>query len=349
MATKKTNFLLLTDHRGHSAENSLYALVRTLRADPRTGSILVASKGDPRNDPFFQGEIGGMIHGVLVTGETAFRFNATGQQFSGSDQVTKLGAQDVVWLRLPPPADASFFAQLTLFAPAAAPTNIPLQHKQPVFINDPQGILETGSKDFLHHFADFTAPVRRLQGLDDVREFASLHPIILKPLRDYGGRGLVKISRGLAEADGQELPLEDWLAEARPAIEAGHYLGMKYLKNVDQGDKRILVVNGKILGASLRLPAPGQWLCNVARGGTSVVSETTPEEETMIAAVAPVLLAKGIVIFGADTLVDDDGLRVLSELNTNSIGGFPQAEAQTRRPVLQQTINGIYDYLGDRL
>jgi len=154
---------------------------------------------------------------------------------------------------------------------------------------------------------------------------------------------------GMAEVAGDQLPLANWLETAREDIEAGNYLAMKYLKNVSQGDKRILVVNGKIMGASLRIPKPGQWLCNVSQGGTSVAAEITPEEEEMIAAVAPVLLEKGVVIFGADTLMDDDGKRVLSELNTNSIGGFPQAEAQTGRPILQQTINGIYTYLTSRL
>jgi glutathione synthase len=339
------HFLILTDHTGHSDQNSLYALIRKLRSDSRTHGIMVASKGDPRNDRFFTGELDSPVYGVLVGRETDFRYDTTGQQFQEATTSTKLGAQDVVWLRLPPPADGALFARLTSFVPAPALKEGPWSHKKPVFINDPEGIVETGSKDFLHHFLDFTAPVRRMQSADDLREFASLYPIVLKPLQEYGGRGLVKVSNGMAEVDGQEFPLDTWLSAADPTA----YLGMKFLKNVGQGDKRILVVNGKILGASLRLPAPGQWLCNVARGGTSVVAEVAPEEEAMIAAVAPVLLNKGIVIFGADTLVDDNGKRVLSELNTNSIGGFPQAEAQTGRPILQQTINGIYDYLEERL
>jgi glutathione synthase len=310
---------------------------------------MVASKGDPRNDRFFAGELDSPVYGVLVSQKTDFQFDASGQQFQESMTSTKLGSQDVVWLRLPPPADVALFARLTSFAPApiaiGAHKEAPWSHKKPVIINDPEGIVETGSKAFLHHFPGFTAPVRRMQSADDLREFAALYPIVLKPLQEYGGRGLVKVSNGRAEVDGQEFPLETWLSAADPTA----YLGMKFLKNVGQGDKRILVVNGKILGASLRLPAPGEWLCNVARGGTSVVAEVALEEEAMIAAVAPILLKKGIVIFGADTLVDDDGKRVLSELNTNSIGGFPQAEAQTGRPILQQTINGIYDYLEERL
>ena len=336
-------YLILTDHRNHSRENSLYALTRTLSRDARTTGVFVASRSDERNEGFFGGDTSARLHGLMVNDAAGFSYDPSGKLFTAADDTTRLGEQDVVWLRLPPPADADFFAHLTSFAPAAAPL------KTPVIINHPDGILETGSKSFLYHFSDFTAPVRRVQSADDVRSFAALYPIVLKPLREYGGRGLVKIAEGTAESNGTTEPLEDWLTAARAELEAGNYLAMKFLKNVRQGDKRILVVNGKILGASLRLPAPGQWLCNVAMGGTSVVAEVTPEEEAMIAALSPTLLEKGIVIYGADTLTDDDGKRVLSELNTNSIGGFPQAEAQTGRPVLQQTINGIYDYLSERL
>ena len=330
-------FLVLTDHRGHSDQNSLYALVRTLAADARVAAVYVASRGDDRNAAFFGGEVTAPLAVLRV--DEYFAFDPSGAQFSiGAEQLT-FGEADVVWLRLPPPADAAFFARLTPPAPAAGP----------LIVNDPQGILETGSKAFLLRFPEFTAPVRRMQSTDDVRAFAALHPIVLKPLRDYGGRGLVRIGQGVAELDDRKYPLNQWLQSVEKEIVAGHYLGMKYLRNVSQGDKRILVVNGRILGASLRLPAAGQWLCNVARGGTSVLAEVAPEEKVMIAAVAPVLLAKGVVIFGADTLVDDDGKRVLSELNTNSIGGFPQAQAQTGRPVLQQTIDGLFDYLSRRL
>ena len=120
---------------------------------------------------------------------------------------------------------------------------------------------------------------------------------------------------------------------------------MKYLKNVTQGDKRILVVGGKIMAASLRLPAPNSWLCNVAQGGISVPSELEKEEIDIIKTISPRLEQEGIFIFGADTLVNDDGKRILSEINTLSIGGFPQAEKQTGKPIVQDTINKIIKYI----
>jgi len=330
------NFLILTDHAGHSDQNSLYALARTLAADARTNSVFVASRSDERNDAFFEDDLNAPLYGLTVGPD--FRYAAGDDWLNKATGTARYAEAKVVWLRLPPPADRAFFGRLTSFAPASA-------H---VIVNDPAGILETGSKAFLHHFPDHTAEVRGIQSVKQVRRFVAERPIVLKPLDEYGGRGLVKIINQTVETDGAEYDLDTWLAANEAAITSGRYLAMKYLKNVGRGDKRILVVNGKILGASLRIPAEGQWLCNVSKGGTSVLADVMPEEKAMIAAVAPVLLAKGVVIFGADTLVDDDGRRVLSELNTNSIGGFPQAEAQTGRPILQQTINGIYDYLAER-
>jgi glutathione synthase len=123
------------------------------------------------------------------------------------------------------------------------------------------------------------------------------------------------------------------------------FLAMEFLKNVSQGDKRILVLNGQILASSLRLPAEESWLCNVAQGGHSVAAEATSEEIKIIETISPKLLEAGILIFGVDTLVANDGKRILSEINTLSIGGFPQAEKQTKKPILQQTINGIIKYV----
>ena len=242
----------------------------------------------------------------------------------------------VIWLRLPPPADANLFAALD-----RAGNRV---------LNAPRGILETGSKDFLVNFPDWTTDIELLRTYAEVEAFTARFPAVLKPLREYGGRGILRVEDGLVDTGEGTLPLLPENIPLAPASEpqnsaAPVYLGMRYLKNVSEGDKRILVVNGRILGASVRLPAPGKWLCNVSQGGRSEPAEPTERERAMIAAIAPVLLQKGVVIFGADTLVDDAGRRVLSELNTNSIGGFPQAEAQSGRPVLQQTIDGLYDFL----
>jgi len=279
---RKLKFLILTDHLGHSKQNSLYSLTRKLVKDSRTAFVFIASRGDDRNNAFFTGKMKAAIYGL--TAKENFSFDPSGKQFSSSADHLQYGEADVVWLRLPPPADQNFFAHLTPLFPASAPENFSLSEdeERPLVINHPAGIIETGSKAYLLNFSNFTAAVRRVQSKLEVQRFATLHPIVLKPLQEYGGRGLVRIMNDQAEVGGEQFPLHKWLDTTSADIEAGNYLAMKYLKNVSEGDKRILVVNGEIMGASLRIPAPGQWLCNVSQGGTSVPTEIAPEEEEMI-------------------------------------------------------------------
>jgi len=81
------------------------------------------------------------------------------------------------------------------------------------------------------------------------------------------------------------------------------YLGVKFLSNVSQGDKRIVVVNGKVLGASLRLPAQDSWICNVAMGGSSNYAEIDEAERQIIQRINPTLSRLGLVMYGVDTLM----------------------------------------------
>ncbi|MCP9236665.1 RimK family alpha-L-glutamate ligase [Lewinella sp. JB7] len=314
------SFLVLTDHRGHSTQNSLYALVTTLARDPRCARVAVASRGDARNEAFFRNspEPSEEVWGFQVREE--LKFAADGGRFNGELAPLHPEDYDVVWLRLPHPVQTERFERL--------------QRPGTLVVNDPAGIARTGDKSFLLHFPEWTPPVRLVHSAGEVRTFARNFPLVLKPLRAYGGQGIVRV-------DGPDaLPDLDFREP---------YLAMKFLKNVSEGDKRILVVNGKILAASLRIPPPGEWLCNVARGGTSVGADVTPEEIELIDALAPELLRHGICFCGVDTLTNDDGRRVLSEINTLSIGGFPQAEAQTGRPILQQTIDEFLTYCHDHL
>jgi glutathione synthase len=307
------SFLVLTDHRGHSDQNSLYALVTTLVADPRCAYVDVASRGVVANRQFFQGD-GAQVEGFRVKED--LRYAVDGGQFVQTTVPLDVGGYDVVWLRLPHPVPDSFFNALRATTPG-------------LIVNDPEGIRATSTKEFLLRFPKWTPPSRLVRTAEEVTDFAHCHPIVLKPLRAYGGKGILRIDR---PEEAEKLTLDE------------PYLAMKFLKNVSQGDKRILVVNGRILAASLRLPPPGEWLCNVAQGGTSVPAEVTVHERKMIAAIAPELLRRGICFAGIDTLTDDDGRRVVSEINTLSIGGFPQAAAQTGRPIVQQAIDELFNY-----
>jgi len=179
---------------------------------------------------------------------------------------------------------------------------------------------------------------------EDVLKMSKKYPIVLKPLKEYGGKGIVRIVDKTVDIGDREIDLEIYLESVNEELTTDGFLAMKYLKNVSQGDKRILVVGGQIMASSLRLPAEGSWLCNVAQGGKSVKADVTNEEIKIVKGLTPELIKEGVLIFGADTLEDDYGKRILSEVNTLSVGGFSQAQEQSGKPIIKMTIDKIFEY-----
>lgn len=332
---KKYRFLTLTDHSGHSQHNSLYALMAKLAVHPQTQEVYVASRGNAQNEGFFGEMTSTKIHAHKI--DQNFVFQEQGEQFLANQELVNFQDFDVIMMRLPRPISDEFLHYLK--------QNI---RAEQLIVNDPLGIIKTSTKQFLLNFPSVCPPIQLCKTKEAVLAFAQQFPIVLKPLREYGGKGIVKINGDQVSDGNKTLELTDYLNSIEKELQTDGYLAMQFLKNVSQGDKRILVVNGEILASSLRLPAPDSWLCNVAQGGKSVASTVSPEEEDIIATITPSLLKEGIVVFGADTLVGDDGKRILSEINTLSIGGFPQAEVQTGKPIVQQAINNIIAYLNNQ-
>ncbi len=322
-------FLVLTDHGAHSAQNSIYAIVRDLTVHEDVESVHVASRSIEANSAFFEGDVSSEIEVSLA--DKDFAYSDDGQAYQLR---TKLVCDffDAIIMRVPRPVTDYFLDQLAE------------NYANKYIVNHPSGIKLTSSKEFLLNFKELCPPIRLCTTIDEIKEFAHEYDIVLKPLRDYGGRGIMRIIGGKLD-DGKEVyDLDTYLGNLEEKLGAEAYLAMKYLKNVVQGDKRLLVVDGEILAASLRLPANDSWLCNVAMGGHSVDAIADHEEFEMVDKINAVMNKYGILMYGVDTLVGDDGKRVLSEINTMSIGGFMQAQAQTGRPIINHLVNKIIKY-----
>ncbi len=325
--------LVLTDHSNHSSENSLYALVQSMRKHPRCAQIDVATRGYSENNLFFEKLMSRYLFVSKV--DENFTFSSEGKSFSKNRRQELVRSYDVIWLRMPPPLSNEFLGYLK--------TELPHQ----LIINDPVGIYKTGTKAFLTNFRDCCPPMEICESIGAIKTFKEKFPIVLKPFRDYGGKGIVRID-GNTVWDGKIKKTftefrTQYLAKPTP------YLGVKFLKNVGQGDKRIIVVDGQIMGASLRLPAKGSWICNVAQGGSSNIAKVSEEEVAIIQKLDPVLSKLGIVMYGVDTLVGDDGKRILSEINTTSIGGLPQIAQMEGKPLVKQATDLIWDYINNHI
>lgn len=321
--------LVLTDHTGHSAQNSLYPLVQAMRHHPRCDQIDVATRGNVLNDFFF---IRLMIKApFVIKADESFAYHPDGRSLNKNLQRVRIDNYDVVWLRMPPPLSTEFLGFLDhTFA-------------NQLIINDPLGIYETGSKQFLLNFPGLCPPMKACYSIEEILDFKDRFPIVLKPFRNYGGNGIVRIDGEKVWEGKRETTLEEFLDSIKNQEIA--YLAVKFLKNVSLGDKRIVVVDGKIMGASLRLPAERSWICNGAMGGSSNYTEVDEDEVSIVNRLTPSLNKLGIVMYGIDTLVNDEGRRILSEINTTSIGGLPQIAKLTGKPVVEESADLIWNYI----
>lgn len=325
--------LILTDHSNHSSENSLYELSRELFFHDAVEKVDIASRKTVENSPFFSCQLVTDIYTTTI--DSSFLFDANDHPLEKKISQSLLSEYDFVWLRLPPPLSKNFLDYL----------DIAFSNK--VIINNPQAIYETGSKAFLMNFKEVCPPMKICESLDDILDFSQAFPIVIKPFREYGGKGILKIDGDQVSNAKERFTMEQFanIYGNSPS----NYLAVKYLKNVKKGDKRIVVINGEIMGASLRLPPEDSWICNVSMGGSSNFSEITNEEREIVTAIDPLLSSKGIVMYGVDTLVDDNNRRILSEINTTSIGGLPQIGKLSNKPMVKIGIDLIVKYVLNRL
>lgn len=324
------NVLVLTDHSSHSDQNSIYAVLNEMLGHKQCKHIDVVSRGVDKNQGFFENNDASSIFGVRI--DDNFSYTDDGLYYEKSLHKVDLQNYDIIFMRLPRPVSDKWLQWLEEIAKGA------------IIINNPLGIIKTSNKKYLLNFPDQCPDMKLCKSREDVVKASKKYPIVLKPLKEYGGKGIVRIKEDTVDTGDDIIDIKTYLASIENELTTDGYLAMKYLKNVSKGDKRILVVGGQIMASSLRLPPEGSWLCNVSQGGQSVKSDVTPEEIEMVDAIAPKLLAEGILIFGADTLEDDEGKRILSEVNTLSIGGFPQAQEQSGKPIIKMTINKIFEY-----
>ena len=322
------DILVLTDHQRHTESNSVYGLVRALYAHKQINQVKVASRSDKRNGEFFHGAPNQGLWAVSADAHFSFPANTL---FDSKAKLCQLDQFDSIFLRLPRPIASDFFKYLKE------------NYDERRIVNRPSGIEKTSNKSFLLEFEKFVEPMALCTGWDEIVNFIGLYDCVLKPLEDYGGRGLVRILNGEVSQDGETISLSTFYEQYQRSVKP--YLAMKYLKNVSAGDKRIVVAGGRILTSSLRLPSEGNWLCNVAQGGTDEVSEPDDREREIVNYIQPLLEKEGIFYYGLDTLENDDGDRVISEINTLSIGGISPAESKSGLPLSHQFATLYYDFI----
>jgi glutathione synthase len=223
----------------------------------------------------------------------------------GPFQTLDLAAMDVVLMRQDPPFDMAYITATHL-----------LEHIHPatLVVNDPAAVRNAPEKLFVTRFEGLMPPTLITSDREEVLSFREEHEdIIIKPLFGNGGAGVFRLQSGDENLNA--------LLEVFTQLYREPLIVQRYLPEVRQGDKRIILVEGEPIGAVLRVPAKGEARANLHVGGTAMKSELTPREREICAAIGPTLREQGLLFVGIDVIGD-----YLTEINVTSPTGIQEID-----------------------
>lgn len=217
----------------------------------------------------------------------------------GAGHDRRLGELDAILMRKDPPFDLEYLysTQILELAESAGA----------LVVNKPQSLRDANEKLAVAWFPQCAPPTLVTRSAARLRAFLAEHrDIILKPLDSMGGASVFRIR----END----PNINVIIETLSARETRQTMAQRYLPEIAQGDKRILLIDGTPVAYALaRLPAPGETRANLAAGGRGEGRALNDRDRWICAEVGPTLRAKGVLFAGLDVIGD-----YLTEVNITS-------------------------------
>lgn len=186
-------------------------------------------------------------------------------------------------------------------------------------INNPIAIRGWNEKLSITKFPQFTPEFLVTSQMDSILAFLNSHQdIVVKPLDGMGGSGVFRLTLND--------PNIGVILETSTQHGAKTIMAQRYLPQILQGDKRILVIDGEPLPYALaRIPKAGETRGNLAAGGTGVAQKLTPRDLDIATTVGKTLKAEGLFLVGLDVIGD-----YLTEINVTSPTGMVEIATQTQ-------------------
>jgi glutathione synthase len=229
-----------------------------------------------------------------------------GRHFSRGDETEiDLGEWDVVWLRQDPPFDMGYITTTHILERI---------HPATLVVNDPFWVRNFPEKLLVLQFPDLTPPTTIARDIRTLKAFKDQHgDVILKPLYGNGGAGVFRLDpndRNFAA-----------LWELFAGISREPLIVQKFLPDVARGDKRVILVDGKAVGAINRVPAVGETRSNMHVGGRPEKIAMDDRDREICARIGPLLRDKGQIFVGIDVIGG-----WLTEINVTSPTGIQELE-----------------------
>jgi len=229
---------------------------------------------------------------------------------------------DAIVMRKDPPFDSEYFYATHLLEQA--------EREGAKVFNKPAALRDHPEKLAILEFAQFISPTLVTRSADAIRAFHAQHrDIILKPLDGMGGMGIFRV-----KDDGLNLGA---ITETLNRDGAQTVMVQKFIPAIDKGDKRVLVIGGKVVPYCLaRIPQGGEVRGNLAAGGKGVAQAISARDQEIAETLGPILAERGLLLVGLDVIGD-----CLTEVNVTSPTCFQEIFDQTGFDVAAMFIEAL--------
>ncbi|WP_199086762.1 glutathione synthase [Bosea sp. ASV33] len=205
---------------------------------------------------------------------------------AGAEEKIDLSTLDVVLLRQDPPFDMAYVTTTHMLERI---------HPKTLVVNDPTSVRNAPEKILVTHFPELMPPTLITRDKAEIEAFRDEHgEIVMKPLYGHGGATVFKTSKtdpnfGSLFDLFSNLFREPWVVQG-------------FIKEVTEGDKRIILIDGKAAGAVNRVPAVGDLRANMVRGGAARPTDLSKQELAICEAIGPTLRERGLLLVGIDVI-----------------------------------------------
>ena len=244
------------------------------------------------------------VRDIVLTGQPKEWFRAE------NARAAVLATFDAVLMRKDPPFDSEYFYATHLLEQA--------EREGARVFNKPRALRDHPEKLAIMEFPEFIGPTLVTRDARDIQRFHAEHQdIILKPLDGMGGMGIFRVG-----PDGLNLGS---ITETLNRGGAQSLMAQKFLPEIADGDKRVLIIGGKPVPYCLaRIPQGSEVRGNLAAGGKGVARPLNARDLEIAHALGPVLQSRGLLLAGVDVIGD-----CVTEINVNSPTCFQEIQQQT--------------------
>jgi glutathione synthase len=224
--------------------------------------------------------------------------------------VLALSEFDAVLMRKDPPFDQEYLYATLLLSLA--------EQQGARVVNRAQALRDFNEKLAILRFAEWAAPTLVSSSLERLNAFVEeQRDVIVKKLDGMGGTAIFRVRH--------DDPNRNAILEVQTRNEASTVMAQRYIPQIVEGDKRVLVIDGKVVPHCLaRIPKAGETRGNLAAGGRGVARPLSKRDRDIAEALGPTLRAEGLIVVGLDIIGD-----YLTEVNVTSPTCMVEIHAQT--------------------